>query len=281
MKFLGLNGLQTLWNNIKTKFLRVDIDSQGLTETQQDNAILNLGLSTVDNDSMCDQIGAVKKEGDTMTGNLNISTSLYPSLYLKPTSNSTTNQTVFEGSYVGASSFSAEEDSTRNNRRLLEVRTKAYKSDLKEAVALRTCENGTWNSYNVIHAGWTGANVASQFSLAQVDSNGKILATQATSTPEAFSAAKTLAATDNGKFLYKSTTTNLTVTLPTSLPLGFECEVHNGSAGTITFALSGTGTLRMPGGASTSPKMTEVYGVTAIKKITSTDFILTGSVEAS
>lgn len=164
---------------------------------------------------------------------------------------------------------------------MLEVRTKAYKSDLKEAVALRTCENGTWNSYNVIHAGWTGANVASQFSLAQVDSNGKILATQATSTPEAFSAAKTLAATDNGKFLYKSTTTNLTVTLPTSLPLGFECEVHNGSAGTITFALSGTGTLRMPGGASTSPKMTEVYGVTAIKKITSTDFILTGSVEAS
>lgn len=281
MKFLGLSGLQTLWDNIKTKFLRVDIDSQGLTEAQQDNALLNLGLSTVDNDSMCDQIGAVKKEGDTMTGNLNISTSLYPSLYLKPTSNSTTNQTAFEGSYLGASSFSAEEDSTRNNRRLLEVRTKAYKSDLKEAVALRTCENGTWNSYNVIHSGWTGANVASQFSLAQVDSNGKILATQATSTPEAFSAAKTLAATDNGKFLYKSTTTNLTVTLPTSLPLGFECEVHNGSAGTITFALSGTGTLRMPGGASTSPKMTEVYGVTAIKKITSTDFILTGSVEAS
>lgn len=216
-----------------------------------------------------------------MTGNLNISTSLYPSLYLMPTSNNTTNRTVFEGSYLGASSFSAEEDSTRNNRRLLEVRTKAYKSDLKEAVALRTCESGTWNSYNVIHSGWTGANVASQFSLAQVDSNGKILATQATSTPEAFSAAKTLAATDNGKFLFKSTTTNLIITLPTSLPLGFECEIHNGSAGTITFALSGSGTLRLPGGASTSPKMTEVYGVTAIKKITSTDFILTGSVEAS
>lgn len=281
MKFLSLEGLTTFWTRLKATFLRFDVSNQGLTEDQQDNAILNLGLGIVDNGSMCDQIGAVKKEGDTMTGNLNISTSLYPSLYLMPTSNSTTNRTVFEGSYVGASSFSAEEDSTRNNRRMLEVRTKNYKSNLQEAVALRTCENGTWNEYDVVHSGWTGANVASQFNLAQLDSNGKILATQATSTPEAFSTAKTLAATDNGKFLYKSTTTNLTITLPVSLPLGFECEVHNGSAGTVTFAISGSGTLRMPGGASTSPKMTEAYGVTAIKKITSTDFILTGSVEAS
>ena len=145
MKFLSLEGLTTFWTRLKAIFLRFDVSNQGLTEDQQDNAILNLGLSTVDNGSMCDQIGAVKKEGDTMTGNLNISTSLYPSLYLMPTSNSTTNRTVFEGSYVGASSFSAEEDSTRNNRRLLEVRTKNYKSNLQEAVALRTCENGTWN----------------------------------------------------------------------------------------------------------------------------------------
>ena len=46
----------------------------------------------------CSAIGAVKKSGDTMSGNLNISTSLYPSLYLLPTYNSTTNRTVFEGS---------------------------------------------------------------------------------------------------------------------------------------------------------------------------------------
>ena len=69
----------------------------------------------------CTKLGAVKKAGDTMTGNLSISGYLYPSLYLLPTYNSTTNRTVFEGSYVGASSFASWEDSTGNNRRMLEV----------------------------------------------------------------------------------------------------------------------------------------------------------------
>ena len=46
----------------------------------------------------CSAIGAVKKSGDTMSGNLNIATSLYPSLCLLPSYNNTTNRTVFEGS---------------------------------------------------------------------------------------------------------------------------------------------------------------------------------------
>ena len=54
----------------------------------------------------------MKKNGDTMTGNLAISGYLYPSLYLLPTYNSTSNRTVFEGSYVGASSLSSWEDGT-------------------------------------------------------------------------------------------------------------------------------------------------------------------------
>ena len=41
----------------------------------------------------CTKLGAVKKSGDTMTGNLTISGYLYPSLYLLPTYNSTTNRT--------------------------------------------------------------------------------------------------------------------------------------------------------------------------------------------
>ena len=101
----------------------------------------------------CAKLGAVKKNGDTMTGNLAISGYLYPSLYLLPTYNSTTNRTVFEGSYVGASSFSAWEDSTGNNRRMLEIRTKAYQASLDNAVLLRTCDGGTWASYRLFHAG--------------------------------------------------------------------------------------------------------------------------------
>ena len=91
-----------------------------------------------------------------MSGNLNISTSLYPSLYLLPTYNSTTNRTVFEGSYVGASSFSAWEDSTGNNRRMLEIRTKAYQNSLDNAVLLRTCDGGTWASFAIVVNGRVG-----------------------------------------------------------------------------------------------------------------------------
>lgn len=98
-------------------------------------------------------LGAVKKSGDTMTGDLNIQTSLYPSLKLRPTYNSTTNHTVFEGSYAGASSFASWEDSTGNNRRMLEVRTAKYAASLDNAVLLRTCVNGTWGQYRVFHAG--------------------------------------------------------------------------------------------------------------------------------
>ena len=57
--------------------------------------------------SACANIGAVKKSGDTMTGNLSIQSSLYPSLYLLPTYDNTKNRIVFEGSYAGAASFSA------------------------------------------------------------------------------------------------------------------------------------------------------------------------------
>lgn len=98
-------------------------------------------------------LGGVKKSGDTMTGNLSIQGYLYPSMYLLPYYNDTTNRTVFEGSYVGASSFASWEDSTGNNRRMLEVRTKAYENSMDNAVLLRTAENGIYNSYRLFHAG--------------------------------------------------------------------------------------------------------------------------------
>lgn len=103
--------------------------------------------------SACSNIGAVKKTGDTMTGNLNISASLYPSMLLLPSYNGTTNRTVFEGSYIGASSFAAWEDSSGNNRRMLEVRNAAYQASLDNAVVLRDVVNGSYYSYRMFHAG--------------------------------------------------------------------------------------------------------------------------------
>ncbi len=98
-------------------------------------------------------LGAVARSGDTMTGNLSIQGYLYPSVYLLSTYNDTTNRTVFEGSYLGASSFASWEDSTGNNRRMLEVRTKSYEATLNNAVMLRVADNGAWGNYRIFHAG--------------------------------------------------------------------------------------------------------------------------------
>ena len=103
--------------------------------------------------SACGNIGAVKKSGDTMTGNLYIQSSLYPSLYLQPTYNGTTNRTVFEGSYAGASSFSSWDDSSGNNRRMLEVRNRSYESSRDNAVLLRDVVNGTYYAFRIFHSG--------------------------------------------------------------------------------------------------------------------------------
>ena len=126
------------------------------------------GATTASN--ACAKLGAVKKSGDTMTGNLSISGYLYPSVYLLPTYNSTTNRTVFEGSYVGASSFASWQDSSGNNRRMLEVRNAAYEAGKDNALVLRDVVDGSYYTYRVFHAGMatpvpianggTGANSA-------------------------------------------------------------------------------------------------------------------------
>lgn len=104
-----------------------------------------------------DAIGAVKKIGDTMTGNLNIQGTSYPSLILLPTNGGTTNRSVVEGSYVGASSLSAWEDATGNNRRILEIRTAAYASSMDNAILLRVYVAGTASSYRIFHEGMATA----------------------------------------------------------------------------------------------------------------------------
>lgn len=125
MAFLTQSGVKRLWGYINAKFNDLTI--------------------------------AIKKTlpltGGNLTGNLSIQTSLYPTLYLKPTYNDTTSLTVFEGSYEGASSFAAWEDNTGNDRRMLEVRTKAYEDSLDNAVMVRVCDNGTWRDYRIFHEG--------------------------------------------------------------------------------------------------------------------------------
>ena len=100
--------------------------------------------------SACANIGAVKKSGDTMTGNLSIQSSLYPSLYLLPTYDNTKNRIVFEGSYAGAASFSAWDDSSGNNRRMLEVRNASYESGRDNA-----CSCATSSTAHITHSAFS------------------------------------------------------------------------------------------------------------------------------
>lgn len=111
------------------------------------------GTGATTGSAACGKLGAVKKSGDTMTGNLSISGYLYPSLYLLPTYNNTTNRTVFEGSYTGASSFASWQDSTGNNRRMLEVRNAGAEASRDNAVVLRDVVNGNYYTYRMFHAG--------------------------------------------------------------------------------------------------------------------------------
>lgn len=72
---------------------------------------------------------------------------------MQPTYNNTTNRVVFEGSYAGAASFSAWQDSTGNNRRMLEVRNASYETGRDNAVVLRDVINNSYYTFRVFHAG--------------------------------------------------------------------------------------------------------------------------------
>ncbi len=103
-------------------------------------------------DSACDSIGAVKKSGDSMSGNLTIQGTA-PSVTLYPTQTSTTNRSVLEADAAGATSIRACQDDNGVNQRALEVNNKAKENSNDNAIVLRTCAAGTWKDYRVFHAG--------------------------------------------------------------------------------------------------------------------------------
>ena len=116
-------------------------------------SVANGGTGAANAENALINLGAVKKSGDTMTGNLNIMSSLYPAVFLVPTYNGTTNRTVLEGSYAGSSSFAAWEDASGSSRRMLEIRTKGYAPSLDNAALLRVADAGVWSTFRLFHSG--------------------------------------------------------------------------------------------------------------------------------
>ena len=83
----------------------------------------------------------------TFATDVTISNSLYPSIIFKNTQNA--RKSVFEGSYVGSSILWAY-SASGENRRGIAINTADYQSDVKNALWLRTCVDGTWSQYQII-----------------------------------------------------------------------------------------------------------------------------------
>lgn len=108
---------------------------------------------------------------------------------------------------------------------------------------------------------------------ATLDSDSKITATQATAKQVTISANTTLTASHNGCRLL--VTGSYTITVPSTLSAGFECEiVHYGTSSThiVTIAVSGS-TLN---GSSTSITASNRYDVEVLAALTATDWQVKG-----
>lgn len=105
---------------------------------------------------------------------------------------------------------------------------------------------------------------------ATLDSNSKVTATQATAAMMDISSSTTLTASHNGKRI--KATGSITITVPSTLSAGFECEIVNYGTGTITIGRSST-TLN---GASSNMSMSNKYDVAVLAALTATDWLVKG-----
>jgi hypothetical protein len=83
-----------------------------------------------------------------------------------------------------------------------------------------------------------------------------------------------LAATDNNKIFLITAATALTVTVPNTLPVGFNCQIIQGGAGAITF-LGSSVTLNSSNGLTTRA-INSVVGL--VMNTTSTGFVFGDSI---
>lgn len=108
---------------------------------------------------------------------------------------------------------------------------------------------------------------------ASLDANGKVKAEQACSARNAITANRTINADDAGKLLlcYNA---NVTITIPTGLPINTEIEICRWSSYTVTIAAASGVTIRS---TETARTIKNTYGCVCLKKITADEmWLLTG-----
>lgn len=105
---------------------------------------------------------------------------------------------------------------------------------------------------------------------ATLDSNSKVEAVQTTAYMVNISTNTTLTAAHNGVRIRATNT--ITITIPSTLSAGFECEIVNYDTNTKTIAVSGS-TLN---GSSTSKTLSNKYDVVVLAALTATDWMIKG-----
>lgn len=178
-KIIELTGLSRFLDNIKTLLLGKKDKQTAVSDPTASGTVLSF-IDTISQNAN-GEITATKKTVQeaganqrgivgttaqtfagtkTFTSNPEVSNTYYPSLELIPTTNGPNNRinkTVFEGSYLGAASFSAWNSSDGNDRRMVEVRSAASEAGLDNAAVLRNVASGTYTEYRIHHDGMTKA----------------------------------------------------------------------------------------------------------------------------
>ena len=195
-----------------------------------------------------DDVGAVDKSGDTMTGALTLPGAPTDNLH------AATKKYVDDGvgainNKIGAASGIASLDSNG----------KVPSAQIPSLNFIPTSEKDAASG------------------VAGLDSNSKVKASEASSHIVAVSSNKTLALTDAGTFQNVNSSNNITVTIPlnssVAFPTGTEIEIYRGGSGTVTIAGASGVTLVSPDSAVA---ISVRYGTAVLKKIDTNTWVLGG-----
>lgn len=115
-------------------------------------------------------IGAVKKSGDSMTGNLSITGSSYPKLTILDTANGSNAQ--FQHANHIVQIIATEAGSTSNSRQII-LSDAVNKSSLRDALRLVETKDGAQTSYNILHTGNLSDLGLPRISMVQYTGTGK------------------------------------------------------------------------------------------------------------
>lgn len=112
--------------------------------------------------------------------------------------------------------------------------------------------------------------------VATLDSNTKVTASQISARLVSFTSNTTLTASHDGCLLYGNSTSARTITIPSTLSAGFECEIMKYNTGDVTVtAASG---VSLNGTSAGSKQITERYTSAVLKAISATAWVIQGAI---